>query len=317
MTKPFQRGRFDDLPEKPRRPHRYFESRGAEVRVESAHFGPVAVHYREVGQGPPLLLVHGLMTTSYSWRYVLDELGREFRVIAPDLPGCGRSDKPSVRYSGPQLAQLVLDFQQALGIRGCLTVGNSMGGYLCMRAAQLDPGAFSRLVNIHSPGPSGARYVALHTALSLPPLRALLSWWVRRAPRKWAHRNVHYFDESLKSLEEAGEYGDPLATEEGAGAFIRYLWHTFDPAELRQFMRDLQPLAMPLLLLYSRQDPLVPPSVGPQLQSKTGAELQWLEDTSHFAHVDTPEKVLAVMRPFLTGRSKDQEGNQVSVPGHS
>jgi pimeloyl-ACP methyl ester carboxylesterase len=242
------------------------------------------------------------MTTSYSWRYVLDALGENFRVIAPDLPGCGRSGKPRVRYSGPMLARFILEFQRALGISGCLTVGNSLGGYLCMRAAQLDSNAFKKLVNIHSPGPSAARYVALHALLSLPPLRALLSWWVRRAPRKWAHANVHYFDESLKSLEEAGEYGDPLATPDGADAFIRYLWHTFDPAELRQFMRDLRPLPMPLLLLYSRRDPLVPPSVGPMLQAKTGAELTWLDDTSHFAHVDTPEKVLTAIRGYFDSR---------------
>jgi pimeloyl-ACP methyl ester carboxylesterase len=299
-VKPFQRGRFEELPEKPRRPHRYFESRGGEVRIQSADFGEVDIHYREAGSGPPLLLIHGLMTTSYSWRYVLDDLARDFRVIAPDLVGCGRSGKPQARYSGPALARSILEVQRALGISGCLCVGNSMGGYLCMRAAQMEPAAFKRLVNIHSPGPSGARYVALHAALSVPPLRRLLQWWVRRAPRRWAHRNVHYYDESLKSLEEAAEYGDPLATEEGAGAFLRYLWQAFDPSELKQFMRELKPLAMPLLLLYSRQDPLVPPSVGPALQAKTNAELVWLEQTSHFAHVDTPEKVLAAMRPFLT-----------------
>jgi pimeloyl-ACP methyl ester carboxylesterase len=306
VVKPFRRGRFEELPERPRRPHRYFESRAHDVAIDTTGFGRVRIHYREVGSGPPLLLIHGLMTTSYSWRYVMDELAREFRVIVPDLPGCGRSDKPQARYSGEALARFILELQNALGIRGCAVIGNSMGGYLCMRAALLDGSAMSRLVNIHSPGPSGARYVALHTALSLPPLRALLSWWVRRAPRRWAHRNVHYFDESLKSVEEAGEYGDPLGTPDGAGAFIRFLWHTFRPAELREFMGLIaqQPFPIPLLLLYSRMDPLVPPSVGPALQAAVpAAQLTWLEDTSHFAHVDTPEKVLAAMRGFLTSRA--------------
>jgi pimeloyl-ACP methyl ester carboxylesterase len=301
-VKPFHRGRFDELPEKPRRPHRYYETRAKEVVVDSTGFGRVRVHYREVGAGPPLLLIHGLMTTSYSWRYVFDDLARDFCVIAPDLPGCGRSEKPDARYSGDALARFILELQKTVGIRGCKVVGNSMGGYLCMRAALLDGTAMARLVNIHSPGPSGARYVALHTALSVPPLRSILSWWVRRAPRKWAHKNVHYYDESLKSLEEAGEYGDPLGTPEGAAAFIRYLWHTFRPAELREFMRLIaeKPFPIPLLLLYSRRDPLVPPSVGPALKAAVpDAELRWLEDTSHFAHVDTPEQVLNAMRGFL------------------
>jgi pimeloyl-ACP methyl ester carboxylesterase len=240
------------------------------------------------------------MTTSYSWRYVMPSLAEQYRVIAPDLPGCGRSDKPLVKYSGPQLAKFILEFQDKLQIGGCDCIGNSMGGMLCMRAALEDKKAFLRLINIHSPGPSAARYVALHTALSLPPLRTLLSWWIRRAPRKWAHRNVHYFDESLKSIEEAAEYGDPLATKEGAATFIRYLWHTFDPRELREFTASLpKPFPIPLMLLYSKMDPLVPPPIGNLLHEKTGAPLVWLEDTSHFAHVDTPEKVLEAVKAFF------------------
>src|SRR5262249_27265722 len=156
---------------------------------------------------------------------------------------------------------------------------NSMGGYLAMRAALLDPAAFGRIVNIHSPGLPGARYVALHAALSVPPLRALLGWWIRRAPRRWAHRNVHYYDESLKSLEEAAEYGDPLAPPEGSAAFIRYLWHTFAPSELRGFVRalDAATFPVPLLLLYSTRDPLVPPSVGAALARLVpAARLVWM-----------------------------------------
>ncbi len=301
---PFRRGRFADLPEKPHRPHRWFDLPARTVRVTSSDFGALDIHYREAGAGPPLLLVHGLMTTSYSWRYVVDDLARSFRVIALDLPGCGRSDKPRVVYSGDALARFLIEFQRALGIRGCLVIGNTMGGMLCMRAALLDGETFSRMVNIHSPGPPGFRYSVLHAALSVPPLRGLLGWWIKRDPRRWAHRNVHYHDESLKSLEEAGEYGDPLATPDGNQAFIRYLWQTFAPRDLRGFMHALatQKFPIPLLLIYSRQDPLVPPAIGDELHRLVaGSKLVWLEDTSHFAHVDTPDKVIGPALEFLLG----------------
>ncbi len=302
MNRPFQRGRFEALPALPRRPHRYFQTRAREIEVTSPPFGRVNIHYREAGAGPPLLLVHGLMTTSYSWRYVLDELARDFRVIAPDLPGCGRSEKPAQGYGGAALAQFILELQRALGVRGCAVVGNSMGGYLCMRAALADPGAFARVVNIHSPGPVDARYRLLHTALAIPGVRALLARWVRRAPRRWAHKNVHYFDESLKSIEEAAEYGDPLAAPDGARAFVQYLYETFSPNDLKTFIHELKtrPFPVPLLLIYSRQDPLVRPSVGEALHALVpDAPLVWLDDTSHFAHVDTPAAVLAPLRAFL------------------
>ena len=314
-TKPFRRGRFEALPKTPRRPHRYFQCPSRTVTVESSAFGRLGVHVRELGDGPPLLLVHGLMTTSYSWRYVLDELARDFRVIAPDLPGCGRSDKPAdARYTAGALTAFLVELVDALAIRGCAVIGNSMGGYLCLRAALADAAVFSRVVDVHSPGPVDPRYRALHALLSIPGVRALLCKWVRRAPQRWAHKNVHYFDESLKSLEEASEYGDPLATSDGARAFVQYLYDTFTPRELSAFMRVLkerraagQSFPVPLLLLYAQQDPLVPPRVGEVLHALLpDAQLEWIEGSSHFAHVDTPDEVLARVRPFLVERSRSQ-----------
>src|SRR5262249_41690633 len=157
---------------------------------------------REHGSGPPLLLVHGLMTSSYSWRYVTHELGEHFRVYAPDLPGSGWSDKPAGPYDAVSLSIFLDELIDALGIRGACAIGNSLGGYLCMRLALSTPGALSRLVNMHSPGLPEARLVALSAALAAPGAQRLLAFWVRRAPDRFAHQNVHYRDETLKSLEE-------------------------------------------------------------------------------------------------------------------
>lgn len=305
---PFRRGRFADLPETPRVAHRFFELPERRVTVASSAFGRVGVSYRELGQGEPLLLVHGLMTTGYSWRYVIEPLAEKWRVIAVDLPGCGRSDKPAgARYGAPELAAFLVELVGALDLRGCRVVGNSMGGYLCMRAALADGGAFGRLVNIHSPGVPDWRYRGLAALLGAPGVAAMLAWWVRRAPQRWAHRNVHYFDETLKSLEEAAEYGDPLALGDGARAFVGYLQDGFAPRDIAAFVAALearrgagQPFPIPLLLLYSRQDPLVPPAVGERLHALVpDAPLRWLESTSHFAHVDTPDAVVAELRAFL------------------
>ncbi|WP_216897818.1 alpha/beta fold hydrolase [Nocardia alni] len=201
--RPFQRQRFARLPELPTRPHPYFASTPHELEMDSASLGPVRVHYREYGSGAPLLLIHGLMTTGYSWRYVLDGLGARFRLIVPDLPGNGRSSQPAVRLSAPAMAAWIGEFQTALGLRGCAAVGNSLGGYLIMRHALADPGAFSRLVDIHAPAFPVARMRALHAALSLPGAASGFGWWVRRDTTRWAHRIVHYYDDTLRSRRPA------------------------------------------------------------------------------------------------------------------
>ncbi|MGH7329425.1 MAG: alpha/beta fold hydrolase, partial [Polyangiaceae bacterium] len=79
MGKPFERGRFEDLPEKPRVSHSFDATKACEVTLDSKSFGKMRVAYREIGEGPPLLLVHGLMTTSYSWRYVFEPLSKKYR----------------------------------------------------------------------------------------------------------------------------------------------------------------------------------------------------------------------------------------------
>jgi len=270
--------------------------------VDSRYFGRVRLHVREHGAGPPLLLVHGLMTSSYSYRYVLEPLAKHFRCIVPDLPGAGRSDMPDVSYFSHALAELIGELIDTLGIQGCRVIGNSLGGYLTLRLALARPDAMSRLVALHPPGVPLRRLSALKTVFSVPGSRALLDALIRRAPERWAHKNVHYWDESLKSLEEAREYGRPLSTPEGRRAFAHYLADALDPFDMVGFLHELsaKEFPIPLLYVYARRDPMVPPVVGERLAAATrGGKLVWLDEGSHFAHVDAPEKFLAVALPFL------------------
>jgi pimeloyl-ACP methyl ester carboxylesterase len=301
---PFRQLPIADVPELPRLPHRYAETRADTVIVTTPHFGRVATHVRIHGAGPPLLLVHGFMTTSYSWRYVLDLLGTHFTLYIPDLVGCGASEKPDVAYTPDALARYIVALVDAIGIRGCAAIGNSMGGYLCMKAALADTSVFSRLVNLHSPGIPTARMRALRVALAMVPgWHSVLSWMVRRDPERWVHRNVHYFDETLKSREEHRAYAGPLAKPEGLNAFARYLDEALDVREMARFERSLAargPFPIPLMLIYARRDPMVPPVVGERLKALVpNAEFVWLEDASHFAHVDATSRFVTAITPFL------------------
>ncbi len=300
--RPFRQLPFAALPEQPRVPHPYFDVPLKTMTMETAAWGPVEVAWRQHGDGPPLLLVHGLMTSSYSWRYMLEPLGRHFTLLAPDLVGSGASAKPAGPYDPGTLAAWIGRFCAVAGIRGCPVIGNSLGGYLCMRLALDDPGAFGRVLNLHSPGVPDLRLRALRLALSVPGVARGLAAFVRRRPHRWAHRNVHYFDETLKSVEEARAYGDPLADVAGSRAFVRILEETVDWRAMRDQLKRLRGLGgfpVPLQLVYARKDPMVPPRVGEVLARATGAPLTWLEEGSHFAHVDAPEAFLEAALPFL------------------
>jgi pimeloyl-ACP methyl ester carboxylesterase len=310
VAKPFEQGRFEDLPERPRLPHPYYDADTEDVVVDSRPFGRVRVHVASYGprDAPPLLLVHGLMTSSYSWRYLFQYLGDRYRLVAPDLPGTGRSQPaPQRPHTGTALATFIGEFQAAAGLDGCLAVASSLGGYLCMRRALDDPQSFARLAVVHAPGVPEPRLTALHVAIRIPGVAHILRRVIRHDPLGWAHKNVHYYDESLKSLEEAHEYGDPLASDDGARAFIRYLGDSLDPRELKAFTRALakrrdasEPFPMPVTMLYAREDPTVPPANGPKLRALVpDAEFHFLERTSHFMQVDAPDRLTPLLLDFL------------------
>lgn len=303
--KPFAQWPYARVPDTPRIPHPYFDATRRKVTVRSAHFGKVNVHVSVFGEGPPLLLLHGLMTAGYSFRYLLEPLGRHFTLYVPDLVGAGRSDKPRTSYGPDDLARSVGETMDALGIRGAPAIGNSMGGYLLMRLALLDPTAMSRLVNLHSPAVPTARMYALSAASMFPPVMdGALAALVRSNPERWVHSNVHYYDETLKSREEHREYAAALRSAGGVAAFARHLRDTLSVAELRRFEKKLGALdrfPVPLLLVYARQDKMVPPAVGERLARLIpDARIAWLARASHFAQVDAPEAFLHSALPFLT-----------------
>lgn len=302
--KPFEQLPFAAVPDLPRIPHPYFDAEQRQVTVRTAHFGTVKMHVSVFGEGPPLLLLHGLMTASYSFRYVMAPLAKHFTLYIPDLVGGGRSDKPDTSYGPDDLARSVGDLMRELGVRGAPAIGNSMGGYLLMRLALLDPGAMSRLVNLHSPGLATARMRALSAVSAFPPaFEGVVGALVRLNPERWVHQNVHYYDETLKSREEHREYAGALTSPNGALGLARHLSDTLAVGEMRRFeqtLRTLDRFPIPLLLVYARQDKMVPPVVGERLARLVpDARFEWLEQASHFAHVDAPEAFLNAALPFL------------------
>ncbi len=303
MSAPFEQLAFDDVPEQPRRPHPWARCTTARVTVATADLGTVEIAYRTFGSGPPLLLVHGLMTAGYSWRYVLDGLGAHYTLLIPDLPGAGDSSMPDHALTPAAMADAIIAFVDALGVRGAPVIGNSMGGYLCMHAALRDAGVFGHVVNLHSPGVPTGRMRALWLALRVLPSRTIVDRLVRRDPERWVHRNVHYWDESLKSREEHRVFAAPLRREAGRRGFYRALRDTLDVRAMSRFVQALEarPFPVPLTLVYATRDPVVPPKVGDRLRTLVPtATFIRLSDASHFAHVDAADRFVAAVLPRLT-----------------
>jgi pimeloyl-ACP methyl ester carboxylesterase len=147
----------------------------------------------------------------------------------------------------------------------------------------------------------------LRIALGIVPrVQSVLRWLVSRDPERWVHKNVHYFDETLKSREEHRQYAEPLRERAGIAAFFRMLSETLHVGAMAEFEKRLRTLGrfpVPLQLIYAERDPMVPPVVGDRLRALLpDAQFQQLRNASHFAHVDAPQAFVAAALPFLQGR---------------
>ncbi|KIL41121.1 hypothetical protein SD70_08745 [Gordoniibacillus kamchatkensis] len=98
----------------------------------------IKLHYRERGQGEPLVLLHGFPLDSSMWEDQLDGLADRFRVIAPDLRGCGQSEATE-RTSMEEMADDVAALLARLGIQQAIVAGFSMGGYVLFALLRRHP----------------------------------------------------------------------------------------------------------------------------------------------------------------------------------
>ena len=95
--------------------------------------GPYPIHSREEGQGDPILMLHGFAASHYTWRYLIADLKRDYRVIAVDLKGFGKSGKPvDGKYSIFDQADLVTQFIRRKNLTNVTLVGHSLGGAVAL-----------------------------------------------------------------------------------------------------------------------------------------------------------------------------------------
>src|SRR4051812_45292273 len=138
------------------------------------------VSYRTGGDGPLLVLVHGITSSSASWEPVLPALAEHFTILAPDLLGHGQSDKPAGDYSLGSHACIVRDLMLALGHERGTIAGHSLGGGIAMQVAYQFPELVERLVLVSSGG-LGREVSIFLRAVTLPGSELVLPLIASRA----------------------------------------------------------------------------------------------------------------------------------------
>lgn len=263
------------------------------------------VRFRAAGEGPVLVLVHGIAGSSLTWDGVIGPLARDFTVVAPDLLGHGESAKPRGDYSLGAYASGLRDLLAVLGHDRATILGHSLGGGVAMVFAYQFPERTERLVLVGSGGLGREVSIAIRAA-ALPGselvLPLLASTPILRAGGAVAGVLGRLGLHAGPDVEEIARGFASLGDWEARRAFVHTVRAVVDPDGQRVNAMDRLYLAegMPTLLLWGSRDPIVPVAHGRAAQRAIpGSRLEVFEGAGHFPHRDDPARFVDVLRDFM------------------
>ncbi len=263
------------------------------------------IRYRIAGEGPVILLIHGMAGSSLTWRAVAKHLARDYTVIAPDLLGHGESAKPMGDYSLGAYASGLRDLLVgALGIESATVVGQSLGGGVAMQLAYQHPELCQRLVLVASGG-LGREVSWVLRALTLPGaeyvLPPLFPRWVRRAGDKVMHSLLDRGVRAPHIAEMWSAYAS-LTETPNRDAFIRTLRAVIDPGGQSVSARDRLYLAaaVPTLIAWGDCDDIIPVAHAHAAHALLPqSRLEIFEGAGHFLHVEYPQRFAELLHDFV------------------
>ena len=261
------------------------------------------IAYLDAGGGPPVILIHGFGGSMWQWEYQQAALAPYYRVITPDIPGSGLSDKPNIDYTPDELVVFFLGFMNALGIHKAVLVGNSMGAGLAIGTALAHPDRVDRLVLIGGL-PKGVRE-KLASPLFKRAIDTSVPVWLIRFGNwlfgRWVTEDV------LKEIIHDHGRLTPAVIERSVQnrkrpGLIRAVMATARSLPLWEqgFALRIGEISHPTLVIWGEQDKVFPPEVGRELhRTIQGASFALVPRAGHIPQWEQPEAVNSLLITFL------------------
>ena len=281
------------------------KSKKTSIRREEIELHGHCVSYRIAGEGPAILLIHGIAGRSEQWLDSMALLARDHTVIAPDLLGHGRSAKPRGDYSLGAYAAGLRDLLIALDCRKATVVGHSLGGGIALQFSYQFPERSGRLVLVSSGG-LGREVHPLLRAATLPGSELVLPLISNDTVRGAGTAVTQVagrlgFRAGPDMAEFARGYGS-LSDGDARQAFLHTLRAVIDHGGQRVNASDRLYLAedMPTLIVWGRRDPIIPVKhAGVAHRGMPGSRLEVFDEAGHFPQLDEPVRFAQTLKDFI------------------
>ena len=270
-------------------------------QLRSIELRGAAINYAEIGEGPPVVLVHGLGGCWQNWLENLPHLAESgYHAIALDLPGFGRSPMPPWEISVPAYGRLVDQFGLELGLQGATLVGNSMGGFIAAETAIADPAWIDRLALVSAAGVSHAT-MRREPVVAIGRMANMLSPLVLAANTKGLRRP------GIRQVSFQGVFRHPQRIRRellyefsahaiGAAGFLPALGALTG----YDLLHRLPQLEMPVLVVWGRDDLIVPASDALGYQERlSDSRLEIFDDCGHVPMAERPVRFNRLLDGFI------------------
>ena len=259
------------------------------------------INYVDMGEGPPLVFVHGLAGCWQNWLENIPHFAHRHRVIAVDLPGFGESELPPEDISIPGYGRFVDAFLGEIGVERAPIVGNSMGGFISAEVALSHPSRVEKLVLVSAAGLVTVPPRQLAVSKRLAPLFHLGAarsvarrehWVRRRGLRRMFLYGVARHPDLLQP-----ELCYEIASGAGKPGFIDAFGAVLD----YDFRDRLSDVTHPTLIVWGRNDRIVPVDGAHEYERLiSNSRKEIFEDTGHVPMIERPHRFNRLLDEFLS-----------------
>ena len=264
--------------------------------------GKINTRYWDIGQSDiPVILVHGIITSVEYWERNVPELAKNHRVIAFDLIGFGKTDKPNITYNLDDFVHFLKLFLDQLNVTQCFLIGHSFGGSLCLKFTLDFPTKVKKLILVSSAGFS--RKLPLNfRLLSLPLCNKLI---YHATPKTIIHTiRQHIYDKNSLSDSFLERMYQLNHTYKAQRTLLKILQNSINLFGIRKktiepITKHFSELKHPILIIWGKQDKLLPLK---DVDQNLIPHARWyiFDKCGHLPQMEHADKFNRLVRDFLT-----------------
>ena len=266
-------------------------------------YNGIKIKYDEIGDGDPIILLHGFGASSYSWRNASEPLSQKNRLFLIDLKGFGLSDKPfDNKYSISSQAEIIISFIQKNNLQNLILIGHSTGGTVALQTAlqyiKMENNPIKSLVLADSPAYK-QRLPLFVQILKIPIVnKFVLAFFPTKICTKLVLKKC-FFDDTKITDEMVKNYGCFFDLAGSSHAFIATAKELV-PKNIDEITSKYKDIQIPALVIWGEYDEIVPFSIGQRLnQAIPNSKLVVIPDCGHMPQEEKPKETIKIISGFL------------------